>query len=465
MKSSTPASPAPSILSRIPALTKKWKVLSSALTVGGLTLVVKMASTAQHLVVAYRFGTSDALDAFLIALALPMLAVSVFGGALHAAFLPSYVDICRRKGDLQARVLFGEVLTTGGLAIMVVVILLAAGFPLLLPMLCAGFSTTKVAMTRMLFYRLLPVVFFSAFSSLCISALNAGRRFALAALAPLAVPAVVIGFLIAAVQTLGIDALVYGTVCGFAVESLLLGAALLHRGYPFRPRWRLGTATRQVARQFLPMAAGALLMSASELIDKSMAAMLGPGSVAVLSYGSKLTAFLIGVGAFSLATAVFPHFAALVSAKKWDQLESMLRSWIFWLCLICLPLTLLVVVFSSQIVSAAFEHGAFAAADTEVVSRVQALYVLQMPFYITGIMGVRLLSALKKNHVLMAISAVNVVTNIVGNLFCMRYLGVAGISLSTSVVYLISCLLIYRSVSSTLRHEKRKAALQPEVVS
>jgi putative peptidoglycan lipid II flippase len=88
--------------------------------------------------------------------------------------------------------------------------------------------------------------------------------------------------------------------------------------------------------------------------------------------------------------------------------------------------------------------------DTGVVSRVQALLSLQIPFYFLAQLGVRLISALKKNWVLMAIAGVNMVVNVVFNLILMRYLGVAGIALSTSFVYLVSCALVYASIAKSL---------------
>jgi len=61
------------------------------------------------------------------------------------------------------------------------------------------------------------------------------------------------------------------------------------------------------------------------------------------------------------------------------------------------------------------------------------------------------MNALKRNSVLMYISGINVVLNIVLNWVFMRYAGVAGIALSTSVVYLVSCLLVYGSISVAMR--------------
>ena len=100
-------------------------------------------------------------------------------------------------------------------------------------------------------------------------------------------------------------------------------------------------------------------------------------------------------------------------------------------------------------------HGAFSATDTLLVSRVQALLALQMPFYVFGILGVRLVSALKENSTLMVLGLVNAVVNVVFNYVFMKSMGVAGIALSTSFVYLFSCSMLYWRLWPALSEKAR----------
>ena len=210
-------------------------------------------------------------------------------------------------------------------------------------------------------------------------------------------------------------------------------------------------AARQVAKQYAPMAAGALLMSSTDLVDQSMAAMLGPGSVSALSYGSKVVALIIGMGSIALGTAVFPYFSRMVAEKDWEGIRCTLKTYTGLILLVTVPLTIVLFRFSEPIVMLLFARGAFSTGDTLLVGRVQSLYLLQIPFYVLSIMGVRLLSALKKNQILMVISGINLIANIIGNYLFMSYLGVAGISLSTSVVYLISVISVFLSLNFQLR--------------
>jgi putative peptidoglycan lipid II flippase len=185
-----------------------------------------------------------------------------------------------------------------------------------------------------------------------------------------------------------------------------------------------------------------------------MAAMIGPGSVATLSYGNKVVSFIMGTGSMALGTAVLPHVSRMVVMADWGGLRHTLKTYARLIALVTVPLTLIIVYFSSPIVGLLYERGAFTTANTQLVSRVQAFYLLQMPFYMVGMLGVRVLSALIKNQILMIISGINLIVNILGNYFLMKVLGVAGISLSTSIVYMISMSLIFLSLSIQLKKQE-----------
>jgi putative peptidoglycan lipid II flippase len=121
---------------------------------------------------------------------------------------------------------------------------------------------------------------------------------------------------------------------------------------------------------------------------------------------------------------------------------------------VTVPITAALVVFSEPLIRIIFQRGAFTAVDTRIVGRVLAFLSLQIPFYMLAQIGVRLISALKRNSMLMVIAGVNMVLNIVFNLILMRYWGVAGIALSTSFVYVVACGLVYASIARSLNTQQ-----------
>jgi putative peptidoglycan lipid II flippase len=91
-----------------------------------------------------------------------------------------------------------------------------------------------------------------------------------------------------------------------------------------------------------------------------------------------------------------------------------------------------------------YQHGAFTANDTRVVSAVQIAYAISIPFVGLGCIYVRFLSSVRRNEILMLVGVINLVLDIVFDIVFGKMFGVAGIALATSLFYVASCaLLIY----------------------
>jgi putative peptidoglycan lipid II flippase len=106
----------------------------------------------------------------------------------------------------------------------------------------------------------------------------------------------------------------------------------------------------------------------------------------------------------------------------------------------------LVWVFGQDLVSLLFERGNFSATDSEKVTEIFQFYIFQLPFYVGGIVLVRIISVVQKNKAILLISGVNFILNIGLNFILLQYWGLKGIALSTSIVYFISFLLLWRNV-------------------
>ena len=98
-----------------------------------------------------------------------------------------------------------------------------------------------------------------------------------------------------------------------------------------------------------------------------------------------------------------------------------------------------------------FERGSFNAEDTQLVSQIQMCYALQIPFYISNIFVVRLINSLGVNHFLAWGSSINLLVNIVANYAFVQWIGIKGIALSTSCVYLIAFVFLYTLTKKHLR--------------
>lgn len=428
--------------------------------VGGATLLAKVLAMAKDMAVASYFGTSDAVDAFFIALTVPTFAINVIAGSIPAALVPAYLRVRERNGIADAGRLLGNVLLLAGMAIGLSCVVMALLAPVIMPLVGARFGSEKLLLTRHLFWLVLPGVFISGISGMLAAVLNAHERFALAAVTPVFISILSIALLVGAADRLGIYALALGLTAGYAAELLVLGWSIRARNLITTPRWASwrDPDVRAVLGQYAPLVIGGAVMSSSPLIDQAMAASLGSGSVAQLAYGSKIVTAGMGIGVTALSTAIFPHFSRMVAIRDWSGLRHTLRTYSRLGLAAGVVIVVLIVVFSEPLVRVFFERGQFVASDTRAVAQVQALFALQIPFYLLGMMGVQLLHAISANRVLMYVSIGNFFTNVIGNYVFMRLWGVSGIALATSLVYLLSMVVLLTAVW------KRVGALERESV-
>jgi putative peptidoglycan lipid II flippase len=415
------------------------RIFAAMVTVGGVTTLVKLAAAAKEIAVAHQFGTSDELDAFLIALLLPAFAVTLIGGSLNGALIPTYIQVREREGQPAAQRLLSSlmVVSIGFLVVLSIILALTASY--FLPLIASGFSAEKLAVTQSLYYGLLSTLVLSGVTTTWGAILNAENRFGLAAAAPVATSIVTIPVVILMAKYWGSYALVVGLVGGALIEAAVVGWGLRRAGVSLVPRW-CGTspAVKQVLQQYAPMVAAAFLMSGTGLMSQSMAATLGPGDVSALSYGNKITSLILGIVALAVSSAVMPHFSRMVAMADWPGLRHTLLTYSRWLLIGTLPVTVALIYYSEPVVAFVFQRGAFAAEDTQLVGQIQAMYLLQVPLYVVGMLFVRLIVALNANYMMLWSNVINLVTFVVLTYVLMPQFGVVGIALATSIMFLVS---------------------------
>lgn len=431
------------------------KIFTAAVTVGVLSVLAKLVTAFREIVVAAKFGVGSEIDTFLIAYLLPSFVISVVAGSFGPALIPTFVQVRESQGHEDAQRLFSSAMLWSIGILVAASVVLAAGIDYLIPAIAFSFDENKRALVRVLFFALLPLVVINGVATLWNSVLNAREKFVVGAFAPAITPGAVIICLIVFQDTMRIYALVAGMLSGALLECMVLAVALKKHRFRLLPRWYGATPElRKVKSQYVPMIAGTFLMTGTGLVDQAMAAMLEPGSVAALSYGNKLITFTLGFFILSVGTVVLPYFAGMVARMDWRGIQHTLRTYTTLLLYASIPMTAIIVYWSYDITVILFERGAFVAGDSHVVSRVQAMAALQIPFHVVGILYVQLISSLRANHVLMIGAAISLPLNIVLNYLFMQVMGVAGIALSTSVVYAVSCFFLMIMYYRILKAQK-----------
>jgi len=437
------------------------------MTVAALTLLAKAMSFFKDAAVAHRFGVSDALDAFMLAFGVHSFAVSLLGGIIPEAFLPVYAQVKHERGARRAermgvQTALGHLVILGGLGG-----LIALAGPSVVSFLGHGFPAEKQALALRTLLDLLPFLFCYGLSLHLGMWLRGNKLFAVAAASPILTPACILAAVVWMAQDASVEVLVWSTNLGSALHLLVL-LVVVARRLPMTRRWLwtcvrlLEPGNRQVLANAWPFLLAGLVLGGAPMVDQAMAARLESGSVAVLSYSDKVCAILLALTAGAASEALFPFFADLVAKRDWHGLRLKLMQIIGGILAVAVPAVALLCWQAPLIVSLLFERGNFDAHDTERVAHVLRFAALQIPFYIASVLMSRVVVSLQASWFILMAAAFSLVANIVFNAILMRYFGVAGIALSTAIVYLLSCVMLtvylIKAMGRLMKQETREVA-------
>ncbi|MEI2416954.1 lipid II flippase MurJ [Orrella sp. JC864] len=414
------------------------RIASGAFRVAIFLVLGKAAGAFKEMAVAYRYGVSDAVDAYQFTLTmatwLPVTAVSV----LSVVLIPVLVRVNRSAEADRARFV-------GELQMLALVLALALGaltwlaWPLVLQVVGSGLSENVQAMSRQLLWAFAPVAAFTLLAGISAARLRARERHVNTLLD--SVPAVaVLAWVMLAFNAQGVGPLLWGTLVGFAVQAAWLAwLAARADGAWGRPLWGMRSAHwPEVMKAAGVMLIGQVAMSFVGPIDQYTAANLGQNANATLGYAARLLSLLLGIGAVSVGRAALPVLADVQSRGEVHRARAMALKWSALMVLAGAGAVAVGWVLAPWGVAFLFERGAFTAQDTQAVAGVLRWGMLQLPFYFGVLVLVQLLASQNRYRIMALIAVANFGLKAVLNPVLAPLMGTAGIMLATSLMYLLS---------------------------
>ncbi|WP_058185674.1 murein biosynthesis integral membrane protein MurJ [Terracidiphilus gabretensis] len=410
------------------------RVFHAATTVALFSIAVKLAATAKEFVLAGVYGRSDAMDAYLAAALIPNLLINLFAESMNQALIPTLVRVRLQQGAAQAQKLLAHSMMRLVLLLTSASVAMAVLAPVAFPLIASNFAAPKLEFSIHIFWALLPVVLLAGVASNCTAVLNTMDRFAIPALAPTLMPLGIIASALLFGQQYGVWAVVCGNLLGVAAYAALMAWMMNGHGYRFALSWGgESQAAREVARQYGPVLLSSVVASGGLLADQAMAAMLPPGSVSALVYAGRFTSVVVTLLAGALASALTPHFSVLVANADWSGCRRSLRHWAGITALVSVPIAIVLIAGAPSLVRLTLQHGVFTARDTAVVTPVMVMYAVQIPFFAVSRVYYRFVLAMRRTDLILYCGIINLVLDIVLNLVLMRWMGLAGIALATSL--------------------------------
>jgi putative peptidoglycan lipid II flippase len=413
-------------------------MIDRILTVGGYTLLSRIAGFLRDVVMAAVLGAGPVADAFLVAFRLPNHFRAIFAeGAFSAAFVPAYARIRAQGGPDPARVFADRIFT---LLVVTQVVLLAVAIaftPAVIRLLAPGFESDPgrfalaVALTRVTFPYLLAMTLVSLYSGM----LNALDRFAAAAAAPILLSLSMMATLaLAAFFPSAGHAAAWGMLIAGVLEVVLLAGSVGRADV--LPKFRRIAWDADVKRFFAalgPAVIGSGGVQLALFADTIIASFLPAGAISALYFADRLNQLPIGVIGIAVGTVLLPDMARRIAAGDEDGARRVQSRAIEFTLLLAVPCLVAFLIIPDLMMRALFVRGAFTAANAAAAGATLAAYALGLVPFVLIRSVVAMFFARGDTATPVKAALIAVPVNIAFKVVLMGPLAQVGLALATSI--------------------------------
>jgi len=416
-------------------------------TIGGLTLVSRIAGFAREMLMSRVMGASWQADAFFVAFRLPNTFRRLFGeGAFSAGFVPLYSQRLQgENGEAEAKKFSEEVLGV----FVPTLILFTVLFLIIMRVFVAaisGYDGVKLDLatflTRITFPYLLLISLVSLFSGI----LNSLARFTAAAFAPALLNLAMLCALVFVPVggTTTAVALAIAVTFGGVLQLVLLLAACKRAGVVLKlKKPRMTPGVRQFVRVVVPATLGAGVYQISAFIDTFFLTRIGTGAMSYFNYADRLNQLPLGVIGAALGTAILPQVSKHVGAGEPDKAAHIQGQAAELAMLLCLPAALALAVSALPLISALFQGGRFTPEDARQTALTLSIVSLGLPAYVLVKVLTPGFYSRQDTATPVKIAALVLVATVVLNFLLIPTYGIAGLASAIAICSWLNCVMLY----------------------
>ena len=416
-------------------------------TIGGLTLVSRIAGFGREMLMSRVMGASDAADAFLVAFRLPNTFRRLFGeGAFSAGFVPLFSQRFHGEGgEAEAKKFSEEVLAV----FLPTLIIFTLVFQVIMGPFVAvlsGYAGEKLHLATFLTRITFPYLILISLVSLFSGILNSLTRFTAAAFAPALLNLAMLSALIFVPiggETTAL-ALAIAVTAGGVMQLALLMIATKRAGISLRlQRPKITPSVRQFTRVVIPATLGAGVYQISAFIDTFFLGRLGTGAMSYFNYADRLNQLPLGVIGAALGTAILPQVSKHVGANEPAAAARVQGQAAELAMLLCLPAACALSAAAHPLVLALFQGGNFTPEDAAISALVLSIIVLGLPAYVLVKVLTPGFYSRQDTATPVKTAAFVLVANIALNFALIPPFGIAGLAAAMAIASWLNCIILY----------------------
>ncbi|MEL7730400.1 murein biosynthesis integral membrane protein MurJ [Citromicrobium bathyomarinum] len=370
-------------------------LLKNVGTIGGLTMVSRVAGLAREMIFSRVLGANAVTDAWFQAFIIPNVFRRLFAeGAFSAAFVPMFSKRLHGEGGIEdARSFSDDVLSVFLPVLIALCAVMMLAMPLVIRLLGDGDSPPADFAMEVDFARIMfPYIVLVSLVTLFTGMLNSVSRFAPGASFPIILNLVLIAALLFgdyAMNEWGWTTRQVGYTQAWAVTVggvlQLVWLYIWTRVEGFRPKllWpRITPEVKRLSIIALPAAIGGGAYQINTLVQLYFLNQLDAGSISYMNYADRLNQLPLGIIGIALSTAILPTLSKFVGSKNKEGTDRIQSDAIEIAMLLTIPAAVALAICAVPFVTMIFQGGRFSLDQASLTGNVLGMLVLGLPAYV-----------------------------------------------------------------------------------
>lgn len=429
---------------------KKHNIASTLFSITGLLIITKILGFVRQMIVARAFGAT--LETDLINLSQGMIGNIhyVLQHALTTSFISVYI-YAKENEQVNARQFAFHVIKALSVLTASVVIAVFAAAPALARLIAPSYSADSLAILSRYLRLYAPFLLLFVYTAVFGALLNAEKNF---------IPNELVGFWQSAITIL----VVFLTGDSLGPKSLILSFVIytvwnvLYLGLLSRRCWEFHVGAsfqndlvKKLLHMMGPLILGYSLVYVNQLVDKILVTGLGDGAVTALGYGAVLSN-LVSTFIVTFGSVLFAYVTTSIAQEQHKEAADLTHKAALLLIIAFLPISIVSVTMSEEIVTIAFARGAF---DRNAVKQASAAlkgYAFTFVPLVLREVYSRIQYGYQDSKSPMINSSIGIAANIVLSIILCRKYGVFGVSFASSASVLICGILNMTSAYKLNNH-------------
>ena len=443
-------------------------ILKAAWLIALVTIASKLMGFVRDMVVANYYGATMVSDAYFYALQIPSLAIIILGGVggpFHSAVVAVFSKLLGSNYEVDEKInkLYNTFLT---ITFLFFAVLAVAGFffaDKIMSLIISAGSPELVSLATQHFKIMAPIILIGGIIGIFYGILVCHKKYILPNLSPMMLSFVVIISLI----LIGHDdksgyVLAFATLIGAVSQLAIQLPAVRKIGYRLRPNLELfnNIQFNNLLELLFPAILSSTIGQIGIYIDMFFASNLQEGAWTSVVFANRIFQFPVGILVTAFLVPLFPLFSRLAGEgeEKYQDIRDYFNKGVGVLLFAAIPIIIFILLLGKDGVSLVFERGAFNSNAVLMVTEALCFLSFSILPYVFRDSITRVYYAFNdsKTPFMIALGAIALKAILNWLLILKLDMGIAGITLSTSLVTLFNATILGLLIHKKIRLDYKK---------